>query len=301
MHSVQTRYHRATNRSRCPQWPGHLSTVACAISGGCAGEFQSNSTPRFRIPLAAKESFAPRKNFTIRDGCQASYQHKCGSAPKPPSITERPRPHSRHPRPALEPRFSAWFPPFSEPREGHYSIRVKHPQGPLDNGRSHARHERPMATVARAQRPSSPVWTSSRRLISAFARSCARACAACSHCPNWKSPRPTSLRAETSAPAATSVVQTSAKWRSVFRPHRSHRRSHPPKTARPRHSQAGPSLAWLRSSLSLPSASHPIRPFPVSDLPGASRAPRSATQPTLPATPNSHTHLHPRIFSVDQC
>lgn len=77
MHSVQTPYHRATNKGRCPQWPGHLSTVAGGIFGGRYGEFQSNSTPRFEISLTAKESFAPRKNFTILDHRQPLYQRKC--------------------------------------------------------------------------------------------------------------------------------------------------------------------------------------------------------------------------------
>ena len=131
MHSVQTPYHRATNKGRCPQWPGHLSTVAGGILGGRYGEFQSNSTPRFWISLAAKESFAPRKMFTIHDHRQPLYQRKCGDRrartgqddtvawPLPASATG-----------TRKPRFSPGFRPFGPHREGRYSIRVKHLSSP---------------------------------------------------------------------------------------------------------------------------------------------------------------------------
>jgi hypothetical protein len=113
--------------SRCPQWPGHLSTVAGGILGGRYGEFQSNSTPRFPISLAAKESFAPRKNFTIHDHPQPLYQRKCGdcrartghdgtvACPLAASVTGTRKPH-----------FSSAFRPFGPHQEGRYSIRVKH-------------------------------------------------------------------------------------------------------------------------------------------------------------------------------
>lgn len=97
MHSVQTPYHRATNTSRCPQWPGHLSTVAGGLSGGCCGEFQSNSTPRFLISLAAKESFASRNNFTICSTPQPLYQRKWRNARARPARTSPSSPHSSRP------------------------------------------------------------------------------------------------------------------------------------------------------------------------------------------------------------
>lgn len=223
MHSVQTPYHRATNSSRCPQWPGHLSTVAGRFSRGCHGSSSRTVRRDSPIPLGAKESFAPRKNFTIRDDHQRSYQGKCTEVHAHPDTGPPPSPLPRQPRAEAGTMLLGHdFPPSEAPEKGHYSIRVKHRRGPLDNGRSHVGLKRPRGTVAATQPTPSPVWTTHGRSVTT-ARTVMCTCMSPVHGVSELEITDSAFRRpKLPTSPGSPMVQTSSKWRSGLRPHRSH-------------------------------------------------------------------------------